>query len=330
MALCLFLSLVAQPPPAEAYARAIARADSQYQAQRYVAALGNYERAARLLPEESGPRVGIGWSLLRLGLFPEAETAFRGVLARVRDTTRASANARLGLKLLPASGRFTATAGALAVPGLLVWSGFAGFRHGFRTTLTLGLQGVCRADWQGFNSGAVLYHRLDYRTALRMDVYGLSAFNKPRYWQMVFAPGAIYFFDHRRWSKLTFVGWDKLSVYGVQVEAGTELSDRLSVKLNPAFNRGPQGAGLWVPGEIVYRLPPVTGRLSVGVGSIGAHADLSVPTIYNQTARLTAGARLGADWDFLRRCRLLAYAAWERYGDETQKLYPSLSISVRF
>ena len=163
-----------------------------------------------------------------------------------------------------------------------------------------------------------------------MDVYGLSAFNKPRYWQMVFAPGATYFFDHRLWSKLTFVGWDKLSVYGIQLEAGKELSDRLSVKLTPAFNHAPQGFGWWVPGEVTYHRSPVTGRMSAGIGSIGAHADLSVPTIYNQAARLTATARLGADWDFLRRCRLLAYAAWERYGDGTQKLYPSVTVTVRF
>ena len=142
--LLLLLSLTAQPPPAEAYARAIALADSQYRAQHYVAALGNYERAVRLLPNEPGPRVGIGWSLLRLGFFAEAETAFRGVLARAGDTMQSRlpyANAQLGLRFLPAAYRFNLTAGFLWIPGFRVWSGLAGYNHRFRTTLTLGLQG---------------------------------------------------------------------------------------------------------------------------------------------------------------------------------------------
>jgi hypothetical protein len=306
------------------YPLLLSRADSLYHGQHYVRALWVYEAAHELAPDEPGPRNGIGWTLLNLGFFYEAETTFR------RVPPERSEIARQGLAALPEDRQFKLTAGALAVPGFLVWSWFAEYNARFRTTLTMGIQGVYRSDWQGFNSGAVVFHRLDYQNALRLDFYGLGAFNKPRYWQVVYAPSYVRYFDYHIWSRLAFVGWDKLRVYGAQLETGRDWQSGLRLKLSPAVNRSDSGFGWWVPVSAGYRVRPwLSVGLLAGVGSIQCYSDLDVPTIYNQTARLLATVRPGADFLIARRYSILAYGAWERYGDGTQKLYPSVTVAVR-
>jgi hypothetical protein len=303
----------------------LSRADSLYHSQHYVRALRAYEAAHELAPNEPGPKVGIGWTLLNLGFFHEAETTFRSV------PPARSEIARQGLAALPEIRRFKLTAGALAVPGFLVWSGFAEYNARFHTTLTLGIQGVYRSDWQGFNSGAVLFHRLDYQSALRLDFYGLGAFNEPRYWQVMYAPSYVRYFDYHIWSRLAFVGWDKLRVYGAQFETGKDWLSGLRLKLSPAVNRSDSGFGWWVPVSAGYRVRPwLNAALMLGLGSIQCYSDLDVPTIYNQTARLLATVRPGVDFLIARRYSILVYGAWERYSDGTQKLYPSVTVAVRF
>ncbi len=309
------------------YLAAIGRADSLYQAGHYRAALESYESARDLMPTEPGPTVGIGWTHLRMGDYPEAESAFRQALAAVPG----QATVRQGLALLPPRYRVKLTLSATgARDSAKMLSGFVEYNYYYRTTVAFGFQTVdVRAQWQGFNTALVIYHRLTYPWSARLDFYTLSSARDPRYWRIVYAPALGRSFGD--WAmRATLIGWDWLGTAGLQLSVQRTLGFGLNLEAAPAANLVRGKPGWFVPMTASYPvLPWLTFKAGAGYGSIADHADLEIVTFYTQAERLVATARAGADATVLKRYRLAGFAAWERYGNNTGRVYASLTLSVK-
>lgn len=308
------------------YAAEVSRGDSLYGRGDYLRALAAYETAHDLLPEEPGPLTGAGWCRLRMGDFPQAESLFRAAMA-----IRPEPQARAGLGLLPLPYHLKLTGTWIDDFGARrSFSGFLEYNHHFRTTVTFGAQGVVRGSaWAGFNTAFVVYHRLRYPWSARFDFFTLSANQDPRYWRLVYAPSLGY--KHRGWNlRGTLVGWDRLGTAGLSLEGERTVRPGLLVGVTPALNVSGGKVGFLVPvnGEWAA-LPWLVAKASAGIGSISDHVDLDIPTLYNQTQRLTATARIGADLVPVPRLLLSVFGAWERYDDKTGGLFASLALSVK-
>jgi hypothetical protein len=311
----------------DAYLAAIGHADSLYQAGHYRTALESYESALDLLPTEPGPLVGIGWTRLRMGDYPEAESAFRRMLA----TRPEQPTVRQGLALLPVRYRLKLT---LSVTGARdsarMLAGFVEYSHYYRTTVAFGFQTVdVRKQWQGFNTALVVYHRLEYPWSARFDFYTLSSARDPRYWRIVYAPAVGRRFGD--WAaRATLIGWDWFGTAGLQLSVQRTLGFGLNLEAAPAANLIRGKYGWLVPVTASYPvLPWLTLKAGAGYGSIADHVDLEIATFYTQAERLIATARAGLDATVLKRYRVAGFAAWERYGNRTGLVYVSLTLSVR-
>jgi hypothetical protein len=305
---------------------AVSRGDSLYRRAEYQRALGAYESAHAVLEQEPGPLVGAGWCRLMMADYAQAETLFRAAL-RIRPEPQATA----GLKLLPLYYRFRLTGTWTDDFGVRrSFSGFVEYNHHFRTTVTLGAQGVLRGSgWGGFNTALVVYRRLRYPWSVRFDFLTLSANQDPRYWRLVYAPSLGY--AHRGWSlRAAFVGWDRLGTAGLMLDGERILRPGLVVGAAPALNVSGGKFGFLVPVNVEWAaLSWLTARASAGAGSIADHVDFEVPTLYNQAQRLTTTARVGADFLPVPRLRVSVFGAWERYDNKTGGLYASLAASVK-
>ena len=316
-----------QADAGDAYLAAVARADSLYGAGRLEPALAAYREARVLLPDAVGPRVGIAWTLLKLGEFASAESAFAGVLTAHPD----NAAAREGLRALPRSyhwkftGSFTDDFGTTRVP-----AGFVEYNDRFRTTVTFGLQSVSgESAWQGFNTALALYHRLRNPWSLRFDFLTIAAFNSVRYWHVVYAPAVGYRLGEMHMG-LTLVGWDNLDPVGTQLEVERPLDERLSARLVPFVGVSDTLFNWFVPLDVRFTHSSwLSSRLGAGIGSVADYVDLNVPTVYNQSERLVMTVRGGVDVTPFSRCLVTPFIAWERYDDGSENLYASLTASVR-
>ncbi len=311
----------------DAYLAAISRADSLYQAGRYRAALESYESALDLLPTEPGPMTGIGWTRLRMGEYPEAESAFRRVPAGMPEP----ATVRQGLALLPVRYRLKLTLSATgARDSARMLAGFVEYNHYYRTTVAFGFQSVdVRTQWQGFNTALVVYRRLGYPWSARFDFYTLSSARDPRYWRIVYAPAVGRAFGD--WAaRATLIGWDWLGTAGLQLSVQRTFGFGLNLEAAPAGNLVRGKPGGFMPVTASYPvLPWLTFKAGAGYGSIADHVDMEIATFYSQTERLVATARAGLDATVLKRYRLAGFGAWERYGNSTGRVYASLTLSVK-
>ena len=309
------------------YLTAIRRADDLYRAHRYVEALTFYDAARDLLPTEPGPMTGIGWTRLRMGEYPEAESAFRRVLAGMPE----QATVRRGLALLPVRYRLKLTLSATgARDSSRMLAGFVEYNHYYRTTVAFGFQNVdVRKQWQGFNTALVVYHRLTYPWSVRFDFYTLSSARDPRYWRIAYAPALGRSFGD--WAaRATLIGWDWLGTAGLQLSVQRTLGFGLNLEATPAANLVRGKPGWFVPMTASYPvLPWLTLKAGAGYGSIADHADLEIVTFYTQAERLVATARAGLDATVLKRYRVAGFGAWERYGNSTGRVYASLTLSVK-
>jgi tetratricopeptide (TPR) repeat protein len=312
-----------------AYRQTIAQADHLYHIGRYEPALRAYQQAHGLIPSETGALIGIGWTWLQLGYFYEAES----VLQSVGDYGPNRAIVQQGLDRLPRSYPLTATLSQTIGIGpgqFLSTTALLKYSHLDRTTLTAGLQYVAHPGAEGFNCAVVAYHRLAFPWAIRFDFYGLSAFNQPRYWQVVFAPSVARLINTTR-LQFTLVGWDKLQVFGAQLEAEQRLPGNLRITATPTVNQAYGQLGWWLPAEAAYSpLPWLELRAGVGGGTIAYHADLAVPTLYNQPERLLNQFKIGVNIRLLERYRIKAFVAGEGYDNHVRRLLPSLTLSVMF
>ena len=312
----------------EQYLAAVNRADSLYGAGRLRAALAGYRQAYDLVPSEPGAKVGIGWTLLRMGRCPEAESTFRQVLEERPETDAA----RQGLAALPLEYRYGLTLAASVAPNQgSFFTGFAEYNHFYRTTVALGLQSTnVKKQFQGFNTSLVVYRRLAWPWSFRFDFLTLSSANDPRYWRLVYAPALGV--RMREWDMhAALVGWDWLGTIGIQLRARGPAAGGLVALAAPAFNLVRGKPGWFLPVGAEYPpLPWLTVRLTAGYGSIADHVDLDVPILYSQTERLVATARAGAEAVFLRRWRAALFVAWERYDGGTDRAYGSLTLGVKF
>jgi tetratricopeptide (TPR) repeat protein len=306
----------------DSYLAAVQLGDSLYDIGRYDRALESYETAHRLMPTEPGAQTGMGWSLLRMGRYDAAEAELRGVLARNPGWPTAAA----GLEALPPDYRLKLTLTGAAGPARANAGGFLQYNHRYRTTITAGLQWT-RGDsaWQGWNSALVLYRRLAWPWAIRLDLFTLAAFNDPRYWRMVFAPGVTR--EVGEWQAgITVVAWDRLSTLAIQPRLTTPTRWRGRLGLAPVVNRGPAGFGWFLPLEVEWQaLDPLKVRGGVGAGQIADHVDLDTPVLYNSTGALSVALRAGAELDF-GRVRVGLFAAAERH--EGGRLQPFISAAV--
>ena len=126
------LAAVSAADLGEQYVAAINHAESLYKAGKLQAALLGYELAHGLVPTEPGGAVGIGWSLLKMGLYPEAESVFRQVLA---DRPLVD-EARQGLAALPLRYRYKLTlSGSVAPNQGSFLTGFVEYNHGLAQIL---------------------------------------------------------------------------------------------------------------------------------------------------------------------------------------------------
>jgi hypothetical protein len=331
------LAAVSAADLGEQYVAAINHADSLYRAGKLQAALLGYELAHGLVPTEPGGAVGIGWSLLKMGLYPEAESVFRQVLA---DRPLVD-EARQGLAALPLRYRYKLTlSGSVAPNQGSFLTGFVEYNHFYRTTVALGFQGTnVKEQFQGFNTSLVVYRRLGYPWSLRFDFLTLSSANDPRYWRLVYAPTL-----RRRWSpaapvgqsgewdlRATIVGWDWLGTLGVQLGAAGPAGGGLVAGATPAFNLVRGKPGWFVPVSARYPLLRwLTVTLAAGCGSIADHVDLDIPVLYSQSERFIGTARAGADAVFLERYRAALFFVWERFDGGTDRVYGSLTLGVKF
>jgi hypothetical protein len=293
----------------------------------YVEALALYETARDLMPAEPGPMAGIGWTHLRMGDYPDAESAFRRVLAAKPE----HAAARQGLALLPLRYRLKLTLSATgARDSARMLAGFVEYNHYYRTTVAFGFQTVdVRSRWQGFNTALVVYHRLTYPWSARFDFYTLSSSRDPRYWRIIYAPAVGRSFGD--WAtRATLIGWDWLGTAGVQVGVQRTFGIGLNLEAAPAANLVRGKPGWFVPVTASYPvLPWLALKAGAGYGSIADHVDMEIATFYSQAERLIATARAGLDATILKRYRVAGFGAWERYGNNTGRIYASLTLSVK-
>jgi hypothetical protein len=332
MIVLLVLGLLAGPGTdslSQRYLQTIGLADQLYKSGRYESALAAYRQAHELLPADPGPLTGIGWSWLQLGYWHDAETTFRNVLRNYPDQT----SAQTGLSRLPLLSRFklalSATAGFGSTPFSNV-SGFVTYSYHEQTTATFGLQSIQRSDTQGLNFAFTFYRRLALPWSARFDFFGLSAVNYPRYWQVVYAPSISRVINTTTLG-LTFVGCDKLEIAGLQVSAAQRLPLNLRLLIRPVINRARGRFGWLIPTEVRFTPKPwFQAAAGASLGSINYHADLVVPVIYNQPERLLTQVKTGADFLIRKRFRISGYAAWERYNNHTQRVYPSLTLAADF
>ena len=199
-----------------------------------------------------------------------------------------------------------------------------------QTTLTLGFQNVVRDSDNGFNVGAVFYRQLAFPWSVRGDFYGLGAFNKPRYWQVVYAPSIARVINTTT-VRLTLVGLDKAPLFGAQIEAVQRLPWHFLISARPAVNRAYGVPGWFVPLELAYT-PTLwfEAHAGAGIGSIAHHADFTVPAFYNQPERLTGQFKVGADFLVGRRFLIKGYLVGEGYDNGVRLLLPSLTLTAGF
>jgi hypothetical protein len=278
------------------------------------------------MPTEPGPAVGIGWALLRLGQYPEAEQAFRQTLA----IWPGHALALEGLALLPLKYRFKFTLAGSVSPGQgNSLTGFVEYNHFHRTTVALGLQSArVKNSFQGFNTSLVVYRRLGYPWYARLDFLTLSAANDPRFWRLVYAPSLGRHLGE--WNvRVTLVGWDRLGTAGLQLSGERRVWKELTAGAAPAVNLVHGKPGWFVPVSASQQVRPwLTIKVAGGFGSIADYADLDIPVLYSQAERFTATARVGLDLTIVKRCRVALFTAWERYED-AGRVFASLTLGVK-
>lgn len=308
------------------YLAEVGRADSLYYAGRHHAALVRYRAAHELVPSEPGPLVGIGWTMLQLGRYHEAETTLQRVLASHPDNVAA----RQGLALIPGRHRFKLTGHAALgmAPRSLTAAGFVNYVHHHRTSVTAGLQYV-RPDssWQGFNTVLVLYRQLAFPWSARLDLVTMSSTEDPRYWQVVYAPAVSRSIGEAD-AGITLVGWNSLQVFGFQLHARLPLASGLSVSTTPALNSSSGTFGWFVPAALSWQ-PWSFARLRAlaGTGSILNHVDLDVPTAYDGPVPFTFSSRLGIDLFPAAGWTVSVFGAVERYAGEPLRSYASVTLS---
>lgn len=328
MNLLFSLLLIAQPGAGELtseYLVAVRRGDSLYWAGRYEKALAAYEAAHQLLPDEPGPQVGIGWTLLRLAEYAQAEAVLRRVLERYPEHREACQ----GLALLPLPYRIKVTATATGNPDATrILAGFLEYNHRFRTTITIGIQNVSLRDgWNGINAALVVYHRLRYHWSARLDAFLLAAASDRTYRRLAYAPSIGY--RWREWNcRAILIGWDRLTTAGLQLDVAHPLPLGLDFRATPAINLTSGSVGWFFPASVSRQITPyLRVRAAAGWGSIADYIDLDVPALYNQWERFTATARFGADATIARRFRLATFVTWERYS-ASHSVFLSLAVSA--
>ncbi len=309
------------------YLAAIRRADSLYWAGRYQAALIAYETAQNILPDEPGPQVGIGWTLLRMSEYARAEEVLRRVLELHPDNEQA----RRGLALLPLFYRVRLTATLTgSSDAARILAGFLEYNHLFRTTFTVGVQNISlRGGWNGMNAALVVFHRLRYPWSVRLDVFLLASTSDRAYRRYVYAPSLGY--RWREWNtRAVCFGWDRLGTVGLQLDIQHPLPFGLDFHATPTLNRSGDSLGWFIPASVSRQLTPyLRTQAMAGWGSIADYIDLDVPALYNQWERFTATARLGADATIVRRFRLAAFVTWEKYST-SHSIFLSFVLSARF
>lgn len=329
MNLVFVFLLLARPEARELsseYLAAIRRADSLYWAGRYQAALMAYETAQSILPDEPGPRVGIGWTLLRMSEYARAEDVLRRVLELHPDNEQA----RRGLALLPLPYRvkFTATLTGSSDAARIL-SGFLEYNQRFQTTFTVGVQNVSLRDgWNGVNTALVVFHRLRYPWFVRLDAFLLASTSDRAYRRYAYAPSVGY--RWREWNaRAVFFGWDRLGTVGLQLDIQHPLSFGLDFRVMPTLNRSGDSQGWFIPALVSRQLTPyLRAQVMAGWGSIADYIDLDVPALYNQWERFTATARFGVDATIVRRFRLAAFVTWEKYST-SRSIFLSFILSAR-